>query len=642
MAFALGLALLYALVEALFWRETPENMRLELLSAGGIFLLLSYGLLYWLYHNLTKELLKPLLALGRDLEAQTHAGARIDEKRYHGSLIAPFVGELVREEIEPKGDGDESLNWLSELLHVQDQGLIVANMNHEILLINARAREMFGRQSTLALGRDLAGFLDIQTIKLAIERQLAPGAEGSERLFCRLRREQRVMPGRISLLHSRSGEEIGYVLAFHDYANALFRTQELEIGFDALLRHARDFAGEIALLEKANLPVKKAQERFARTLDILRHEGQAHLGNAWPKGRMTLHNLFRVVGASLPDLDVLEPPQGVYLRCDGAAIVECLEHLLGHLLENGYSLSMSFALESENVKITISSGERKIAIQHVEEAMRQALTRLPTAPTGHEILRAHSTEIWPHMEDNLTNLVFVLERIQTARSFEGARPEYYDFEPRRVSEEMLEVPLRDLAVVVFDTETTGLDPKGGDRVVQLSAVRVKRGKVILDENFDSYVNPERSIPKPSIEIHGVTPKMVKDAPKMKACTEEFFEFCHGEALLAHNAAFDMAFLRQGAKEAALSFDQPVLDTVFMSAFLFDYTGQHTLDDLADRFDVKIPEDARHTALGDAIATAEIFTKMIPMLEARGVENLGQMLEIGKQMRDIRRRQAVYG
>ncbi|MEO0692977.1 MAG: exonuclease domain-containing protein, partial [Pseudomonadota bacterium] len=96
-------------------------------------------------------------------------------------------------------------------------------------------------------------------------------------------------------------------------------------------------------------------------------------------------------------------------------------------------------------------------------------------------------------------------------------------------------------------------------------------------------------------------------------------------LCAHNAPFDMAFMQRWAKGAGETWDNPVMDTVLLSAVLFGGSAEHTLDAIADRLAVTIPEVVRHTALGDAYATAAVLLKMLPMLEARGFSTFGATL-----------------
>ncbi|MCY4243134.1 MAG: exonuclease domain-containing protein, partial [Rhodobacter sp.] len=105
----------------------------------------------------------------------------------------------------------------------------------------------------------------------------------------------------------------------------------------------------------------------------------------------------------------------------------------------------------------------------------------------------------------------------------------------------------------------------------------------------------------------------------------FRQFAEGAVLVAHNAPFDMAFLRRDADAVGASLDSPVLDTVLLSAALYGAEATHTLDAIADRLEVDIPDSLRHTALGDAEATAAVFLKMLPMLEARGIVTFGAAL-----------------
>ena len=174
--------------------------------------------------------------------------------------------------------------------------------------------------------------------------------------------------------------------------------------------------------------------------------------------------------------------------------------------------------------------------------------------------------------------------------------------------------------VVFDTETTGLDTEK-DSVVQLSAVRIVNGKLQSQEVFDRLVHPGRPIPARSTDIHGVTDEMVKDAPGLIAVAQDFAAFCGDAVLVAHNAPFDMAFLHAQARNGGPSFEAPALCTARLSQHLSPSLSGHTLDDLAERYDVVLPPEARHTALGDALATAEVLLKMLPRLQERGIKTL---------------------
>jgi DNA polymerase-3 subunit epsilon len=130
--------------------------------------------------------------------------------------------------------------------------------------------------------------------------------------------------------------------------------------------------------------------------------------------------------------------------------------------------------------------------------------------------------------------------------------------------------------------------------------------------------------------------MVKDKPPIAVVLPQFHSFIGDAVLIAHNASFDMKFIRLKEGEAGVSFVMPVLDTLLLSTFLHDHTHRHGLDAVASRFAVKVL--GRHTALGDALAVAGIFVRMLNLLAARGIITLGDALAVSQKMAHLRTRQ----
>ncbi|MFW8593310.1 exonuclease domain-containing protein [Cribrihabitans neustonicus] len=206
-----------------------------------------------------------------------------------------------------------------------------------------------------------------------------------------------------------------------------------------------------------------------------------------------------------------------------------------------------------------------------------------------------------------------------------SRPLVYDFALLDTPPSGLEErPLSSLVCAVFDSETTGLLPHK-DEIVQIGALRVVRGNIIDSERFETLVDPKCPIPPSATRVHGISDAMVAGAPGIAEAARAFHRFASDAVIVAHNAPFDMAFLHRHAKRAGVTWDQPVLDTVLLSAVLFGASQEHTLDALCARLEVTIPPAERHTAMGDARATAEVFCKMLPMLEARGLGTLGEVI-----------------
>ena len=223
--------------------------------------------------------------------------------------------------------------------------------------------------------------------------------------------------------------------------------------------------------------------------------------------------------------------------------------------------------------------------------------------------------------------VLIIDGAEAHIDPDAARPLIYDFDllVQKAGTAADETPLRELTYAVFDTETTGLLPHK-DEIVQIGAVRVVRGKIVSGENIDMLVNPGMPIPPASTKVHGISDAMVRGAPSPDKAVPSFHKFAKGSVIVAHNAPFDMAFMHRHGKRLGLEWKHPVLDTVLVSAVLFGASQTHTLDALCERLGIVIPDHLRHTAMGDAYATAEVLCKMLPMLEARGIVTFGDMLK----------------
>ena len=181
-------------------------------------------------------------------------------------------------------------------------------------------------------------------------------------------------------------------------------------------------------------------------------------------------------------------------------------------------------------------------------------------------------------------------------------------------------PLAELRYAIFDTETTGLDPER-DRLVQIGAVRGAHGRRIHGETFETLVDPGGPIPASASRVHGITDERVAGAPGAVAALAAFHHFAREAVLVAHNAPFDLAFLRR--QGGGIRFDHPVLDTVLLSAAVFGEEVPHTLDAIAGRLEVPISAAERHTAMGDAVATADVLFRLLQILEGRGVRTFGE-------------------
>ena len=221
------------------------------------------------------------------------------------------------------------------------------------------------------------------------------------------------------------------------------------------------------------------------------------------------------------------------------------------------------------------------------------------------------------------------------------RPEFYDFDLFKCppDRDVMDIPLEEIRYVVFDTETTGLRPSEGDELISIGAVRIVNNRLVSGETFEQLIHPGKKIPKASIRFHGITDDHVKGKPKAQTVLPQFHRFCGRAVLVAHNAAFDMKFLELKEKASGVSFTNPVLDVLLLSAFLHDHTEDHSLGATAERFGVRVSD--RHTALGDAVTTGAILLAMLGPLKERGVVTLGDALDVSSKQVKIRKMQAEF-
>jgi DNA polymerase-3 subunit epsilon len=188
--------------------------------------------------------------------------------------------------------------------------------------------------------------------------------------------------------------------------------------------------------------------------------------------------------------------------------------------------------------------------------------------------------------------------------------------------------LIELPYTVFDTETTGLEPASGDEIIQIGAIRIVNGRLLHQETFDQLVDPCIPLKPEGILIHGITHDMLRGQPAIEDVLPAFHDFCADTVLVAHNAAFDMRFLQMKEAATGIRFQQPVLDTLLLSAVLHPNQESHRLESIAERLGINVI--GRHTALGDAIVTGEIFLKMIALLNSTGIHTLRQALDAAQK------------
>jgi DNA polymerase-3 subunit epsilon len=610
--------------------------------AGAIAVLAIFALTTWVWVLFDENVAKPVERLAAEMRARAHADVDVDidhaPAKYLGDLgtaAAAVTSNLTEtRNAMALAVGRETARLASEktrletLLSEVPDGVLFCTPWHAIALYNGHAHDILGSSEALGLNRPVRGLLRMAPITQAYERLVAKehdaDDDGGTDVLVTTRNGARMLEARMRLLRleGQETERPGYVLTLRDVTQDMATHLERTHLLEALLNGVKE-----AL---AALPPGSAAEALAHLAEETERGKRRTDTGWWPMENLAAVDLGAALEARLTRKGValacdLGP---TILRCDGFAVTRLLERLALDWSGDGAS-DLTFTLAADGPEEAVLSLEGSGHVPDngaVATWLGTPLSPGMTGFTGATVCTAHGIVVSAEPAGpGRAALRFALSLAQP----ESARPSravLYDFDLLNadIPGDLAAARLQDLSFVVFDTETTGLNPQV-DEVCQIAAVRVVNGKLLGTERFDMLVNPGRKIPAASTAVHHITDEMVADAPDVTEALARFHTFADGCVLVAHNAPFDMAFLRRREREIGHRFDQPILDTVLCSAILFGQSAEHTLDALCDRLSITIPEADRHTAIGDAIGTADAFRKMIPMLEAADLPNLGALI-----------------
>jgi DNA polymerase III subunit epsilon len=170
--------------------------------------------------------------------------------------------------------------------------------------------------------------------------------------------------------------------------------------------------------------------------------------------------------------------------------------------------------------------------------------------------------------------------------------------------------------IVFDTETTGLDPYQGDRLVEIGCVELLNG-FPSGQSFHRYLNPERDVPEGAFKVHGLSREFLMDKPLFAEVCEDFLAFVGEAPLVAHNAMFDLGFINselERCKKAAIPRER-LVDTLMLARRRYP-GGANKLDDLCVRYSIDLSRRTKHGALLDAELLAEVYVELTGKRQAR--------------------------
>ena len=673
-------------------RLGPEAMSTLVLAFGGAGFAVT-GLALWVWLQFDENLAKPITAMGQDVRAAVHGGVKATSTqrgRYLGYL-GPAVAEVTRALAEARAETERRVVIATEEAHRQraqleavlrdlQEGVVICNLEHEILLYNQRAGDILHQAGEVGLGRPFFALVAGEPFRFAVERlrrrfvedRWTDHPDGLTALaVAPTRRGRLTLKAQVALTVDEDRRApVGYVVAFEDATEEIDAAQRRDSSLhdtaEALRRRMASLAAltevtlkapELSAAERADLQATLARERDAATttLDRLDEIGRDALVNPWPTSPIYASTLIAFLGdrvASVCALNTGQIPPDLWVRCDSASMLALLDHVVRHLAAGDITRQVLVEMRASSGRVLLDLVWTGPPVPEplLGEWMRQSLGEGLAGLTARDVLDRHKTDLWCVRRGEAAALRLPLPRARAAGRHPrktaptlSARPEFYDFDlfARPTRSALGDAGLRELTYVVFDTETTGLEPQRDDEIVQIGGVRIVNGRVLRGEVFDRLVNPGRRIPPASTRIHGIADADVAEADPLPVAVPHFHAFIGESVLVAHNAPFDMSFLTKHQRAFAVTFTQPVLDTVLLAAHVFGPGESLTLDALAERLEIRLPERERHTALGDALATAHVFVRLMALLEADGTRTLNDALRVSEQQVALRRRQGVY-
>lgn len=575
---------------------------------------------------------------------------------------------------------------LSAVLDALGEGVAVALPEGRITLANRAAHRLLGAAGGGLLGRSLFDFVDRGKVAHFFERLGAAGA-GAERFTLHPAGDV-LLETVMTPFFGEQGRMIGFILVLRDATRPARIDEERHRRVAEAVRVLRGSLASVRSLSESLLADPASVPGTARRL-LAAIQAEAlrlsQLVTELDEPRLVpASRHFEVIGfGDLAAVTLRRLPEDsdglVAVQADGdastlpplTAEVSALSEALAHLLR------AVLARRTPGGKAWLRVRPRGRVLQldagadgHDAATGLETLLDVPVRfgmggrATVREVVQRHAGEIWAYAEAGSAGFRMTLpaaDRVDPPLVSEGViatraglvgagtrsgvsgtsggppRPDFYDFSlfeemGRHVPRTERARQLNELEYVVFDVETTGLHPEQGDRIVSIAGVRIRGGAVKRGEVFDALVNPRRPIPVASTRFHGITDAMVADAPPVDVVLPAFLRFAEGPVLVGHQVWFDVRFVgfetaRLGLPPITLSY--PILDTLSLSEVVHGRLLDHGLDAVAARLGVVV--SGRHSALGDALASAEVFVRLIELLKRRGILRLGEAIDAAREV-----------
>ncbi|UCD81487.1 MAG: hypothetical protein JSW26_08725 [Desulfobacterales bacterium] len=609
---------------------------------------------------------------------------RINEGADRFEALAKNVDDKIH---RARAESEQEKNTLAAIMAELPEGVLICNTEGRILLYNNRARQLLTglaggasnnqkdaaapveRSRYIGLGRSVYGIIDRNLIGHALDQISAKLRSGDPRVvsyFVVTGADDRKLRVEAVPILDAKRQFTGLILIFSDITRQLESDSHLNLALQSFSRGVR---ASLAGIRSAIETIIEFPQMEAHQLDALKgiiHKESLMLGEILEsdlpvnaRGNFSQWPLITMSAADL--IDLLQSKAGqklqvqirmedfnpaIRVKIDSYSFLLVLLFVIGRLkAQIGFTeLTCRFKELDWYVGLDLlwQGAPIKIEVLREWEEQRLVFEEEGLSLSLREIIDHHAADLGSYSskrQKDTSYLRFFLPLVEIAEPEETrsltilpeSRPEFYDFDLFGNVQQVPELedrPLTDLTYTVFDMETTGLNPAEGDEIISIGAFRIVNCRLLREERFEQLVDPRRSIPWTSVKIHGIHPEMLIGQPFIDRVLPQFHHFVEDTILVAHNAAFDMRFLQLKEAATGVKFVNPVLDTLLLSAVIHPSHENHDLEAISQRLGVRIL--GRHTALGDASATGEIFLKMLPLLAQKGIYTLKEALAASRK------------
>lgn len=562
---------------------------------------------------------------------------------------------------------------LETILRELKEAVVVCDHNARILLYNSAAKRLFQNNEAMGLGQSLyevcARAPIEHTLRMLKHRATAKDRfnleETDARFVCATVDESILLNCRISQITSKNAQGSVFVFTFEDITSQITEMGKQGHLLETMIKNLRapltnlNAAAENLKNNPEMTPeirgdfedvIFRESAELTQRFEAVVQESRKITNTQWPLSDVHSADLIGCITRGFKEEDgvtVMMTGVPLWLHADSHSLMRVLECLVRFVQKtcNVSEIDMEALLGDRRVYIDIVWKGEPIPQAAVDSMLTVSLPDTLAGMTVADVLDRHDSEMWSQKHRREGYSLLRIPVPDSPRQWEVAaepipeRPEFYDFSlvdrPKELGE-MADRHLSSLNYVVFDTETTGLRPSEGDEILAIAAVRIVNGRILSGERFERLVKPQRPIPESSIPFLDITEDMVQQEPPIQVVLPQFKSFVNDAVLVAHNGTFDMNFFQLMEDKSGVKFENPILDTLLLSIIVEEDRTDHTLENIGRWLGVDVL--GSHATMGDCFVTAQIFLRLLELLEAQGITTLGEVIAASERVVEEKRKQ----